>query len=131
MAAINGQEVDWPHEFHTEITEEILNLHNKYFTTKVKMERNTIGPHLTLILKARGVLNIEKELEEGYKTIALTMEEQQAPHPRLKKHKEAEKLTEMQSTIRLIPHKHTNLAKGGFKQPHNLSKPYKKNHKGG
>lgn len=117
MTTLNGQEVDSPHEFHPEITEEILNLHNKHFATKVKMEINTIGPHLTLILKARGVLNMKKELEAGYKTrIALTMEEQQAPHPRLKKHKEPKKLAEMQSGIRLIPHQHTHPTKGGFEQ---------------
>lgn len=76
VAALNGQEVDWPQELYHEITEEILTLHNKHSAPKVKVEKTSIGPHITLILKAVGVLNIREELEAGYRSQkALTLEE--------------------------------------------------------
>ena len=112
VSALNGQEVDWPQEFYHEITEEILALHNKHLAAKVKVEKTSIGPHLTLILKARGILNIKEELEAGYRTDrALTLEEQ-LPNPKKKKTKEAEELGETQTTIRLVPPPPKNPAKG-------------------
>lgn len=85
VEALNGQEVDWPEEFFPEFTREISNLHRKHSAPKVKVEKTSIGPHITLILKAAGVLNIREELEAGYRSRkALTLEEQ-IPHPKLKK----------------------------------------------
>lgn len=89
IAALNGQKVDWPQEFYHEIASEILALHNKHSAPKVKVERTSVGPHVTLILRAAGVLNIREELEAGYRSPqALTLEEQ-IPSPKLKKAKGA------------------------------------------
>ena len=102
VSALNGHEVDWPQDFYHEISKEILALHNKHLAAKVKVEKTSIGPHLILILKAKGILNIE-ELEAGYKTVrALTLEEQ-LPNTKKKETKEAKGLVERQTTIRLIP----------------------------
>ena len=101
VAALNGQESDWPQEFYHEITEELTTLHSKHLAKKVKVEKTSIGPHLTLILKAGGVLNIREELEAGYRSEkALTLEEQR-PTPKKSKTLEAEHEPETQTTIRL------------------------------
>ena len=103
VSALNGQEVDWPQEIYHEITAEILTLHNKHLAAKVKVKKTLIGPHVTLILKARGILNIKEELKVGYKTKrALTFEEQ-LPNPKKRKTNEAKGLVETHATIRLIP----------------------------
>ena len=103
VAALNGQEADWPQEFYHEITEELTTLHNKHLAKKVKVEKTSIGPHLTLILKAGGMLNIREELEAGYRSEkALTLEEQR-PTPKKSKTLDAERLPETQTTIRLKP----------------------------
>ena len=89
VAALNGQKVDWPQEFYHEIASEILALHNKHSAPKVKVEKTSVGPHVTLILRAAGVLNIIEELEAGYRSQqALTLEEQ-IPPPKLKRAKGA------------------------------------------
>lgn len=94
VSALNGQEVDWPQEFYHEITEEVLTLHNKHLDAKVKVEKTSIGPHLTLILKARGIHNIKEELEAGYRSDrALTLEEQ-LPNPKKKRTKETDEVAE-------------------------------------
>ena len=101
VAALNGEGADWPQEFYHEITEELTTLHNKHRADKVKVEKTSIGPHLTLILRAGGNLNIKEELEAGYRSEkALTLEEQ-IPNPKKSKIKEAKGLPETQTTIRL------------------------------
>ena len=85
LAALNGEAVDWPQEFYCELTEELLALHAKHRATRVKTGKTSIGPHITLILRAAGVLNIREELEAGYRTSkALTIAEQ-VPQPKRKK----------------------------------------------
>lgn len=92
VATLNGQKVDWPEEFYHEITEEILTLHHKHLTPKVKVEKTSIGPHVIVILKAAKVLDIIKQLEVGYRSQkGLTLEEQ-IPHPKMKKPKGAKEL---------------------------------------
>ena len=110
VAALNGQAADWPQEFYHEITEELTALHNKHQADKVKVEKTSIGPHLTLILKAGRFLNIREELEAGYRSEkALTLEEQ-LPNPKKTKTKEAKEVPEMQPTIRLIPSRGKEIA---------------------
>ena len=85
LAALNGQPMDWPQEFYHEISEELLALHAKHRATRVKVGKTSIGPHVTLILKAAGVLDIREEFEAGYRTPkALTIAEQ-VPQPKRKK----------------------------------------------
>ena len=85
LAALNGQPMDWPQEFYYEISEELLALHAKHRATRVKVGKTSIGPHVTLILKAAGALDIREELEAGYRTSkALTIAEQ-VPHPKRQK----------------------------------------------
>ena len=101
VAALNGQEADWPQEFYHELTEELTTLHSKHSATRVKVEKTSIGPHLTLILKAGGFLNIREELEAGYRSEkALTLEEQ-LPNPKKSRSKEVKGLPETQTTFRL------------------------------
>ena len=85
VAALNGKAVDWPQEFHREMTEELVALHAKHHSNHVKVGKTSIGPHVTIILKAAGVLDIREEFEAGYRTPrALTIAEQM-PHPKRKK----------------------------------------------
>jgi hypothetical protein len=85
VAALNGKVVDWPQEFYREMTEEIIALHVKHRATRLKMGKTSIGPHVTLILKAAGTLDIREEFEAGYRIPrALTIAEQ-VPHPQRKK----------------------------------------------
>lgn len=103
VAALNGQGADWPQEFYHEITEELTTLHNKHLATRVKVEKTSVGPHLTLILKAGGVLNIREELEAGYRSErALTLEEQR-PVPKKPKTVDAKESPETQTVIRQRP----------------------------
>jgi hypothetical protein len=102
LDAINGKAVDWPQEFYYEVTEELLHLHAKHRAARVKVGKTSIGPHVTIILKAAGILNIREEMEAGYRSSkALTVAEQ-VPHPKLKKAKEG-KGTETQPRIRVHP----------------------------
>lgn len=66
LAALNGHNIDWAGEFYQEFRDEIIKLHQKHTQTTVKVVRTTIGPHLTLILKAAGVMNIRNEVEAGF-----------------------------------------------------------------
>ena len=85
LAALNGQPMDWPQEFYYELSGELLALHAKHRATRVKVGKTSVGPHVTLILKAAGVLDIREEFEAGYRTPkALTIAEQ-APQPKRKK----------------------------------------------
>jgi hypothetical protein len=102
VAALNGLEADWPQEFYCELTEELTTLHNKTLATKVRVEKTSIGPHLTLILKAGGLLNIKEELEAGYRSEkGLTLEEQ-LPFPKKSRTKPAKEVPETQATVRLV-----------------------------
>lgn len=67
MEALNGQAVDWPAEFYEEFMEEIIKLHRKHSQTMVRVTRTTIGPHLTLLIKAAGVMNVPQEIEAGFR----------------------------------------------------------------
>ena len=85
LAAINGKAVDWPQEFHREMTEELVALHAKHHSNRVKVGKTSIGPHVTIILRAAGILDIREEFEAGYRTPkALTIAEQ-VPQPKRKK----------------------------------------------
>lgn len=66
LAALNGHAIDWAQEFYQEFHDEIVKLHRKHLRTTIKVERTTIGPHLTLILKAARVMNIREETEAGF-----------------------------------------------------------------
>ena len=68
LAALNGQAVDWPEEFYHSLREEFVKLHKKHSQNPVKAERTTIGPHLTLMIKAAGVMNLPQEIEAGFHT---------------------------------------------------------------
>ena len=65
VEALNGQAVDWPEEFYQGFHDEVVKLHRKSLRA-VKVVRTTIGPHITLILKAAGVLNLRQEVEAGF-----------------------------------------------------------------
>lgn len=85
LAALNGEAVDWPQEFHRELTCELIALHTKHRTQRIKMCRTSIGPHITLLLKAADAMDIRDEFEAGYRSSrALTIAEQ-VPQPKRKK----------------------------------------------
>ena len=85
LAALNGEAVDWPQEFHRELTGELIALNAKHHSNRVKVGKTSVGPHVTIILKAAGILSIREELEAGYRTSkALTIAEQ-IPQPKRKK----------------------------------------------
>lgn len=98
VSALNGQEVDWPQEFYHELTKKITTLHNKHVAAKVKVEKTSIGPHLTMILRAGGILNIRKELEDGYKSEKTLTQKDQLPNKETKT-KEAKRVSKLQTTI--------------------------------
>lgn len=66
LAALNGQAVDWLEEFYQELREEVLKLHHKHSQNMVKVVRTTIGPHLTLMIKAAGAMNLQHEIEARF-----------------------------------------------------------------
>jgi hypothetical protein len=68
LAAVNGQAVDWPEEFYHGLKAELIKLHKKHAQTPVKVERTTIGPHLTLMIKAAGAMDLPHEIEAGFHT---------------------------------------------------------------
>lgn len=85
VAALNGEAVNWPQEFYHEITEKMAALHAKHHATKVKVGKTSIGPHMTLIVKAAGTFDIREEFKASYGTLkALTIMEQIAPPKRTK-----------------------------------------------
>lgn len=67
LAALNDQAVDWPEEFYLELREEVIKLHHKHSQTIVKVIRTTLGPHLTLMIKAAGAMNLQHEVEACFR----------------------------------------------------------------
>ena len=96
IAALNGQKMDWPQEFYHELASEILALHKKHSAPKVKVEKTSVGPHVTLILRAGGVLDVREELKARYRTQKSLTIEEQVPHPKTKKAKGAEESLDSQ-----------------------------------
>ena len=70
LAVLNGNTIDWVEEFHQELQDEFVKLHQKHSQDQVKVERTAIGPHLTRILKAVGVMNLRHEAEAGFHTVS-------------------------------------------------------------
>ena len=61
LAALNGQEVDWPLEFYEEFKAELITLHRRQHQDKSKVIKTAIGPHLTLLLKEALLLGKQEE----------------------------------------------------------------------
>ena len=102
MAALNGNTIDWVEEFHQELQDEIVKLHQKHTQNPVKVERTAIGPHLTLILKAAGVMNLRHAAEAGFHTPSPSS----ASKPHKKRCKDAPKPpSNSKSTVRVVPAK--------------------------
>ena len=85
LEALNGETVDWPQELYYEITKELLALRDKHRASRVKIGKTSIGPHITLILKEAGILNIREELEAGYRTSKAFTIAEHVPQPKRKK----------------------------------------------
>ena len=119
LAALNGKAVDWPQEFYRELTGELITLHTKHNTSRVKAGKTAIGPHVTLLLRAAGTLNIREEFEAGYRTPkALTIAEQ-VPQPKRKK-AQAVKGSGPQPKNKVLTPPHL----GGTELPRSSSTPY-------
>ena len=101
VAALNGKAVDWPQQFYRELTGELSNLHIKHGTSRVKLSKTTIGPHVTLILKAEKILDIRKEFEAGFRTPKALAILEQVPLPTRKKAK-AQKGPTSQPNVRVL-----------------------------
>ena len=56
LAALNGQEVNWPLEFYEELRAEMFSLHRRIQQNKAKGIKTTIGPHLTLLIEEAQML---------------------------------------------------------------------------
>lgn len=69
LATLNGHTIDWTEEFYQEFRDEVLKLHHKHSQTVVKMVRTTIGPHLTLLIKAAGAMDLRHEIEAGFHVV--------------------------------------------------------------
>lgn len=63
LASLNGQAVDWYEEFYHELREELVKHHKKHSQNPVKVERTIISPHITLMIKAAGAMNLPQEIE--------------------------------------------------------------------
>ena len=63
LAALNGQEVDWPLEFYEEFKAELITLHRRQHQDSSKVIKTAIGPHLTLLLKEALLLGKQEEKE--------------------------------------------------------------------
>ena len=81
------------------------------------VEKTSIGPHLTLILKAGGILDIKEELEAGYRSEkGLTLEEQ-LPYPKKSRTKQEKGSLATQTTIRLTQPRPKETTTGLAPQP--------------
>ena len=75
VAVLNGHTIDWAEEFYQKFHDKIIKLHRKHAQTTVKVQRTTIGPHLTLILKAVGVMDIWEGTEASFYKVKITDED--------------------------------------------------------
>lgn len=89
LAALNGQPVDWPEEFYQEFRGEVVKLHKKHAQNSVKVERTAIGPHITLMLKAAGVLNVPQVIEAGFHAAKSFTPSEGNPNPKKRKYTKA------------------------------------------
>ena len=103
LAALNGHAVDWPKELYHELQEELLKLHKKHGQNLVKVERTTIGPHITLLIKAAGAMDLPHEIEAGFHAIQpFTIAETKNPPKKPRYAKAPTVLPNLQSTVRVV-----------------------------
>lgn len=103
LAALNGHAVDWPKELYHELREELLKLHKKHGQNSVKVERTTVGPHITLLIKAAGAMDLPHEIEAGFHaTQPFTTAETKNPPKKPRYAKAPTVLPNLQSTVRVV-----------------------------
>ena len=103
LAALNGQEVDWPLEFYEEFKAELITLHRRQHQDKSKVIKTAIGPHLTLLLKEALLLGKQEEKAAGFGTIVgLTMTER-VPPPRKRRMTDEPAVGKLEKVVRVTP----------------------------
>lgn len=110
LAALNGQEVDWPLEFYEEFKGELITLHRRQHQDKTKVIKTAIGPHLTLLIKEALLMGKREEKEAGFGTIVgLTMTER-IPPPRKRRLAEEPAGGKLEKVVRVtsVPTKATS-----------------------
>ena len=123
MAALNGQEVDWPLEFYEEFKAELITLHRRQQQDKSKVIKTAIGPHLTLLLKEELLLGKQEEKEAGFNTIAgLTMTER-VPPPRKRRLGEEPGAGKLNTVVRIIPKARKPVEQGQTSQDTEIEPP--------
>ena len=110
LAALNGQEVDWPLEFYEEFKGELITLHRRQHQDKTKVIKTAIDPHLTLLIKEALLMGKREEKEAGFGTIVgLTMTER-IPPPRKRRLAEEPAGGKLEKVVRVtsVPTKATS-----------------------
>ena len=110
LAALNGQEVDWPLVFYEEFKGELITLHRRQHQDKTKVIKTAIGPHLTLLIKEALLMGKREEKEAGFGTIVgLTMTER-IPPPRKRRLAEEPAGGKLEKVVRVtsVPAKATS-----------------------
>jgi hypothetical protein len=80
LAALNGENVDWPLEFLDEFKAEVLALHRHQQQGKAKVIKTAIGPHLTLLIEKANCLDAQEKKIAGFGTPSgLTLTERIPP----------------------------------------------------
>ena len=103
LAALNGQEVDWPLEFYEEFKGELITLHRRQHQDKTKVIKTAIGPHLTLLIKEALLMGKREEKDAGFGTIVgLTMTER-IPPPRKRRMGEEPGVGKLEKVVRVNP----------------------------
>ena len=66
--ALNGKPVDWPEIFRKILTMELRTIKEELFKDKTTGMKTMIGPPLTMLLIAEGLLSVQQEVEAGILT---------------------------------------------------------------
>ena len=63
--ALNGKQVDWPEIFREILITKLRTIKEELFKDKTTGLKSMIGPPLTMILIAEGLLPVQQEVEAG------------------------------------------------------------------
>ena len=83
--ALNGKPVDWPTVYRELIEAELKNLKHELFKDKSTLLKSMVGPPITMMLMAEGLLSVQQEIEAGFLETSI-FQDKSVPSSKKRKH---------------------------------------------
>ena len=83
--ALNGKPVDWPTVYRELIEAELKNLKHELFKDKSTLLKSMVGPPITMMLMAEGLLSVQQEIEASFLETSI-FQDKSVPSSKKRKH---------------------------------------------